>query len=245
MGCVMFKAAICDDDALSCEIIYQMLTKYQNEHNICFDIDIYNSGARLCNSLNVGEKYDLIFLDIQMPDLNGIEVGRIIRDVLEDMKTSIIYISSEEDYALKLFDNMPIGFLIKPVKYEDVRRKIDRVLKKYGNLAKTFSFYLSKKKFSVDVNKILYFESSGRKMILVTPDEKYEFYDKLTDIVRKINDDNFILVHRSFLVNIKYIKEYRYSEIIMQNDDVIVISQNKRPEVREILQKYNLNIKHL
>ena len=91
-----------------------------------FEVESYYDGEHLIEQLNNGAYYDFIFLDIHLTAMNGVDVGKWIREELKDYKTFIIYISSDISYAMELFQVQPFDFLIKPLKPEQVYNVIDK-----------------------------------------------------------------------------------------------------------------------
>ena len=97
----MFCVAICDDDELLCSQLEGMLEPYRKRGLI--RSEIFHSGEKLCKALDSGKHYDLLFLDIELCVMNGIDVGKKIRDVLDNERIHIIYISAKQEYAMELF----------------------------------------------------------------------------------------------------------------------------------------------
>ena len=118
----MLRIAVCDDDSEITESIIRFLLPLESKLMDMYRIDEYNDGIELCYDLEHGKKYDLIFLDIMMPGKSGVEVGKLIREVLNDNVTQIVYVSSENSYAMELFQMRPMDFLIKPVTQEKMER---------------------------------------------------------------------------------------------------------------------------
>ena len=94
------------------------------------EIEPWYSGESLCKYLEAGNRFDLIFLDIELLKLSGIDVGNYIRNYLDDLKTSIIYISYNRSYAMRLFKIQPLDFLVKPLQYNSVRESVEMFLKR-------------------------------------------------------------------------------------------------------------------
>ncbi len=109
------KIAICDDINEMCVCIENKVEGILKNKSIGYEIDIFNSGEELCRMLDE-IRYDLIFLDIEFPKMNGIETGRYIREVKKDNITQIAYVSAKREYAMELFQVRPIDFIVKPLK---------------------------------------------------------------------------------------------------------------------------------
>lgn len=106
----MIRIAVVDDENILCSQIEQYLLKIAEELNIHFDIDVLYSGNELCQQLKQSIYYDVIFLDIEMDDVNGIAVSEFIRKQLLDDSVQIIYVSGNTRYAMELFQYSPLDF---------------------------------------------------------------------------------------------------------------------------------------
>ena len=114
----MLRIAICDDDKELCIELKSMLNEISKNTGEAFEISVFCNGEGLCDSLMSGNRFNLIFLDIELCEINGVEVGKKIREELNDEITQIVYISAKESYAMELFDIRPLNFLVKPLKIE-------------------------------------------------------------------------------------------------------------------------------
>ncbi|SEW36004.1 LytR/AlgR family response regulator transcription factor [[Clostridium] fimetarium] len=230
----MIKIAICDDDAIISEQLQKMIYSMEEFLHEEFHVDIFIGGMKLYEELKKGTEFHAIFLDIEMPDMDGIDVGRKIREEFHDEITQIIYISSQSSYAMQLFKVRPMDFLIKPLDELQVKA----VVTKAYNLIKTgneiFPFVVGRETIRKPISKILYFQSRARKVIMYTTDETYEFYCNLGDIYEQLKANKFFFIHKSYLVNYNHISRLGYEALVMTDGTQLEISQSKRKEVREL-----------
>ena len=134
----MINIAICDDEqSFIDELKYEIYgtEKFFNEE---IEIKEYVKAKTLCNELLDGKQFDIIFMDIMMPEIDGIDVGKLIRNKLEDNVTQLVYVSSESRYAMKLFKLQPMDFLIKPVKSQEVLEVMKKAYSCISNGSRTF-----------------------------------------------------------------------------------------------------------
>lgn len=231
----MLRIAVCDDDRAICCQLESMLADIGASINKSVEIEVFFSGEELCRFLFNGYKYDLIFLDIELFQINGVEVGKKIRGELNDEITQIVYISGKESYAMDLFEIRPLNFLIKPLS----REKVEEVIKKFLRISEKnnciFEYRSGNVSFSILLSEILYFESDGRKVNIALGDTKKSFYGKLSDVEEQLNSKDFIMIHKSYLVNYRHVIEHAYDYVRMSNREVLAISQNNRKAVREKL----------
>lgn len=231
----MFKIAVCDDIKVTCDELKEIiLSKVKGVLHENISVDIFYSGDALISDIGEGNLYDLIFLDIELGGkINGVEVGHIIRDEMDDYTTQIVYISSKNNYDRQLFDVQPLHFLQKPIDVSKLLNDIRLAIKISGKGNKIFEFKNLRNTVKVPYKDILYFESKGREISLVSCKMQYTFYDNIQEL-SKVLPDFFIYPHRSYLVNYELIACFKYEELIMSNGDIIPISRSKRKEIRKL-----------
>ena len=127
-GDYMIRIAIIDDAVEIGTQLETILIEITTNKGIAIDIDIYYSGKELCEHLQNGEFYDLIFLDIEFQLSNGVEIVQRIRMELECEKVQIVYISAKQSYAMELFPIRPMNFLVKPISRIDVINNVDKAI---------------------------------------------------------------------------------------------------------------------
>lgn len=228
----MYHIGICDDGINICTSIENMLLQCGAEKNIQLDINIWYTGEGLKDYLEQGNHLDILFLDIELFRMTGIEVGDYIRNQLDDMGMQIIYISGKASYAQQLFRTQPLDFLVKPISQSRIRDVLEmavRVLKKKNE---RFEFRQGKDYYYVPMGDIIYFVSEGRKVKIVTMKETYEFYGRLKEIAKGLSED-FIVIHQSYIVNEEYIFRYTYEMVELTDGTILTISPANRKQVRE------------
>lgn len=227
----IMKAIICDDEKSTCSELETLLLKYAEEKKIRLTVEVCYSGEELLKDMEK-EDIDILFLDIELPGENGVSVGEYIRNVMENENLFLIYISSKESYALQLFHNRPFVFLVKPIKQENIFQVLDQIYRIAGKSNFIFEFQNQKNCCRIFYKDILYFRSEGRKIIIIMKDDEKAFYGKLTEVEKKIPENLFLRIHKSYLVNRIYVKEFTYESIKMINGEVLNISKTNRTEVR-------------
>lgn len=233
----MFRIAICDDVKSICDEIENIILENKELQSEKIKIDIFNNGETLIEELRENTQYELIFLDIELGEINGVEVGHIIRDDMEDYTTKIVYISGKNSYDRQLFDVQPMKFISKPIEEEKVIKAVLLAIKISDKENKVFEFKNFKSSVKVLYSEIIYFESDKREIKIVCVKEIYRFYGKMEEIKKHL-PEFFIQPHRSYIVNYKQIKHFKPDELIVFTGDRIPISQSKRREIKEIQIKY-------
>lgn len=228
-----FKIAVCDDEQIICSTMYNKLQNLSKSKSVIFEIDCFTSGEELCDEIK-HTNYDLLFLDIELPKMNGVAVGQYIRETLKNETIQIAYISSKQEYAMELFEMRPINFLVKPLSDEKIENVIDKFLQLNKIDTETFNFKARHNYYKIPFSDILYFCSNGRKINIVTSNKEYEFYGSLDNIYSEVKNKKFLFVHKSFLVNFKHINKYQYEQITMSDNKIIPVSQSRRKIVRSM-----------
>lgn len=230
----VIRIAIVDDEEAICEQIERLLQQCSEEMRINLQIEIFYSGESLISELKKNQKFDLIFLDIELYQYNGIDVGRFIRDELCDDSTQIAFISGKNGYDRLLFEFRPIHFIEKPATLGKIMNVITKYARIYGQQGDVFKYKINRDNFFVDINKILYFKSEDRQVIFISRDESETFYGSIDKIAQQLKKKGFFIPHRSYLVNYRFVKCFQIKKIIMTNHDEIPIADNRREDVFKI-----------
>lgn len=236
-GDCVYRIGICDDEKNTCMEIEKMVCEYAKQNMMELETFLWHTGEQLCEV--IGEmSLDLLFLDIELVTTSGIEVGRYIRNKLENHEIAIAYISSKSSYAMELFKIRPIDFLIKPIKYEDVAEIITESLKRYRRNKTIFEYHTKGVYGKVQYKDIICFSSDNKKINIVTPASVIVFNGRLRDILPQL-PDNFIQIHQSYIINLDHMVSCTYDSVTMSGEVVLNISQPYRKEVRRQISEFN------
>lgn len=231
----MLCIAICDDDDNACLKIESIILKLSKLLKEEVKIKLFYSGEALYQNLFDGSYFDIIFLDIELQMMSGVEVGRKIRDMMHNETTQIVFISGKDSYAMDLFDIRPFDFLIKPIQAE----KIEKVIRKFFELmSRQKQFFEYKKGQTIKkilMNDIIYFESNGKKIKIFSNNKVIEYYGKLSDVNHQLCNQDFLFIHKSYLINFLHVIEYQYNYVKMSNKNVLSISRQNKKIVRDRL----------
>lgn len=190
----MLKIAVCDNDNLLCKELHDYILEYDVHYEIYFKTDLYDSCDKLFEKLLEDEKYDLLFLDIEFEDMNGIELGNKIRSVLRNTKMQIIFISAKQDYAMELFDIQPFNFIVKPLRREKVFSCISQFLNYYNDNCDFFSYTLENIRHSIAIDGIIYLKSNKKKVIMHTEGANIEFYAQFSELLSGDLKSKFVIL---------------------------------------------------
>ncbi|WP_124068451.1 LytTR family DNA-binding domain-containing protein [Clostridium sp. E02] len=228
--------AVVDDDIKCINEICEFLHNAKLFNKLL--IDTYTTGKSFLSSLE--ESYDIVFLDIEM-EYDGIKTAKKIRDKHTDSTTKIIFVSGYETYYKQLYEVKPIAFISKPIMIEELESAINKCIKQFifeKNNCLIFEYKIKNSINRIMQKDIFYFESKKRKMRIVSASEDFEFYGRVAETLEKLDDENFIKVHESYIVNLDNVKLFLPDSLTMRNSDIICISKTYRLAVKRSVKRY-------
>lgn len=233
------RIVICDDDCRAGGEMETILMQYGKGMRVEMDISVFTSADTL--SLYLRENScDLIFLDIEMPGMNGVELGRYIRRELSDHITKIVYVSGKDCYDRQLFDVQPMLFIEKPVEKERVAEAVSLAMKLMREVDKAFVYTKGREQLRIAIKDIVYFECLNHEVRIVTVNGEDVCYSTLDKIVSQLENARFIPIHRSYLVNYDQVRNIRFDEFVMSDGSTLPVSRPRRKDVRETVKLFGL-----
>lgn len=226
------QICICDDDRAMHNEIKKLLTEYGAE--LTFKISDKYCGEELEDGM---ENCDIVFLDIEMSGISGVEAAERLREKYPDI--IIIFVSSYREYISEAFRLEALHFIVKPIKKEDFKEVFIRALKKYNeNHAFVISTWLNVR-HKIPVKEITYIEGYHRDVTIHTAcGKEYKSSGKLSDILKTVETNGFIQVHQGYIVNMAYIDCVDGNEIVLTGDIKIPISARKKSAAIKTFDSY-------
>ncbi len=222
---------ICDDNAYSIECIKGIINNMEKTFDGTIKICEYCDGRDIFKDSDIN-KLDLLFLDIDMPHIDGIIVGDYIRNKLYNYDIEIVYITGKAGYEKQLFDYQPLYFLEKPVKAEAVEYCINKCNDIKHLHDRIFRCVINRENFDIKLGDIVYFEKKERNVILHRNGmEGIPINKTMKQVEKEVASSTFIKISRSQVVNVKYIQEMGRYSLKMTNGKEFEISRNKSQEV--------------
>ena len=219
---MILNVAICDDEENDIDIISDYLFKYQMIHDVDF---------------NISRLFQLLFIDVEMPELSGLDVAKRIRK-LPDRDVTIVFVSNYPEYMQNSFDVQAFQYLSKPLSYEKFNMVMNNIIEDF-NSTHTVQFII-KTDLSEEViylHKIIYIHTIDahlKRLEIVLEDHSIETIGTLSEWEISLKDYNFILSHRGYLVNTSQIHYFEDKKLIMNNGDAIPVSRRKEKEIRTL-----------
>ena len=220
----MLRIAICDDMPKYIEEMKQFLNHWKSKPDH-FTIEVFDNGDSLLHAHSVAP-FDIIFLDVVMPLLNGIETARELRQT--DKSVHIVFVSTERNFAVDSYSVKADNYLLKPIVAEDFYACVQEIYEKMQVNAKSIPVHTSNATYRVELSSISHLEAQNKIVLIYLTDGKvlqsnqalYTFEELLT------LQDGFYKCHRSYLVNIHHIDTYTAKFIQLRLGTQIPISRS-------------------
>lgn len=233
----MIGIAICDDEKYISEKIEKMIKDFFRKKNVEISVVQYSSGEELLKS---NKETDILFLDIGMQGMDGIETARRLRE--QGYNGFLVFITVLKEMVFQSFEVQPFDYLVKPVQEEHFEKTMER-------LFLSMQDRLSPKKANLLVRKgcesniisfqdIICCEIIDRKVYLyLVSGEVIDFYERIENLEKKL-DGRFFRCHRSYLINLNHLKSYRNNTAYMADGKEIPVSRLRSKEFSNVILQY-------
>lgn len=232
---------LCDDEEYYINDLKTHILKYQKEVDTQFRLRVYHSGEQLIDDIiKENIPMDIIFLDIKMMDLDGVEVAKRIRQTHKDVV--IAFITNFEEYALHAFEVEVMDYLLKPIAYDKVKRFLNRGIvhirycrdREQSNLR-----YLSIKHKGedvlIDTDTIIYIEKMKNQCIFHMEATTLTCYESITKLKDKLDESQFVFSHQGYIINFHKVKEVKKNAVCLGNGIEVPVSRKYYSTLRDRL----------
>lgn len=232
----MLRVAVCDDDqAISNSYRDRIKALFESKH-VDATIFNYTKGSKLI--VDCGEEpFDLIFLDIDMPEMSGFDVAVKINEISDD--PVIIFVTNEEQLVYRSLRYSPFRFIRKTYFVAELNEAIVSFLDLHFKRSKTQVFNcVNGELVAINIKDIMYIESNKHKVTVHTQKKDIVTKAKISELEDNLKNFGFIRVHIGYLINMKYIFTIEKTEIIFMNQTSVPMSRHRTEQVKTEFQKY-------
>lgn len=232
----MLKIVILEDEKPHLDMLTGFLTRYREAHpDFKYTLSTYDRGIGLLTDYRCNA--DLIFLDIRVPDMLGIEVARKIREM--DENAMIVFITSLTQYAIDGYSVGAFDYILKPISYPSFSAKLTRALRilSYRRPEVILDLRTKESGCRISADAVTYIESSGHDIYVHTGDKEIRQWGTLGKFEALLKEARFVRCNTSYLVNLKYVQSIRKDEVIV-NGKALPVSRSKRKEFLSALAQY-------
>lgn len=238
----MMRIAVCDDERMYANLICKSVEAAVNEMGFKSEIEVFRSSVLLLNS-HKKSPYDILFLDIDMPNMSGFELAKEVRDA--SIRAFIIFVTAKTELVYSSFDYQPFGFVCK--NDGSIKNDIMKVIKrlnpfyKQSRLVTINDNYIS---VDISINSIVYIQSDKHYVLYFTSDKRKDVPIKERNTIavceKLYADYDFLKPHSRYLINMIHIQNFDVLQntIIMDNGDMIPISKKFKAEALDKYRKF-------
>jgi DNA-binding LytR/AlgR family response regulator len=225
------KIAVCDDDKKDIKRLQSLIRKYDEVNHTGLTISEYKSGTELLDAISRGEETDIIFLDINMDDMDGLSVAKRIREIDDDVP--IILVTAFMNYALDGYKVKASRFLIKDDLDKTFDECMDDICKDIRKKSKTIAFNCVEGEMRLKASDIILIETSGHKNLIKLKNETYQIYEKLDGLEEMLKGYGFLRTHNSFLVNMAHIRGINSYVLTLDDGRQLPVPKARYKQVRQ------------
>lgn len=218
----MIRIAFCDDNQAELQHIRALL-KELHPFDDNYEVTVFGSGEELLRSDK--RPFDLLFLDVQMPELDGYETARRIRET--DQNTTLIFLTGVAAPTVEVFRVSPFRYLMKQMDDATIRKELTASFEEVTRKTRIVTLKSGNDFVRINVSSLLYLTISGRWVELVTDHGRQEVKAKIGEMYDLLAPHGFSFSHKSYLVNFNRVLSITGSTVIMENGDILPISQPK------------------
>ncbi len=229
----MLNIAICDDSELDALAAKNVIKQALKEMRIASEITFYLKASDIeYKLLHYKESLDILILDIDMPDISGLDLAEKIRE--NNIDIIIIFLSNHEEFVFKAIEFQPFRY-IRKIKLETEMplaiRAAARIIK--SKIDKQIILDTKDGEIKAMISDIMYFEADRRKVIVhLNNGKKVTVNKNITDFYNLLKNNKFVIIHRSCVVNSDYVQNIKNDLAILKNNETLVISRRKVREVK-------------
>lgn len=232
----MYRIAICDDEDVFIKSMGEVVRTFFRESGKAVKVTEYPDGNQLKKDILAGELFHIVILDIEMPDISGMELASVIKSRCQD--AVLIFVTAHERYAVSAYELSVFRYVLKSRMEEMLTRALAAAIQ---NLDIEEKFYIIEKADCVRrilQRDILYIYRSEKNAVIVTRDERIKVRKPLKDVYEVLHEPQFFFADRGYIVNIGQIRSSRRNALLMKNQDEVPISVSHIQKAREMVKQY-------
>lgn len=227
----MVKIAVVDDDELYLEKLHKQVQDFLVSSKVECEIAVYTGGEQLIKDC-LKNPFDIIFLDIDMPGISGIEIAEKIRRYNDNI--ILIFVTNMEQLVFESIKYSPFRFVRKSLMQKEMQEVLQDLLKRIAKDSLSCKFSYNGQLIRVKLVDIMYFESFKHTIVLHSRDEKrYNIPYTLEQLQTSYESLGFIRIHKSYIVNYKYIFEINKNSLILDNSAELPVSRHRLSDVKK------------
>lgn len=227
----MLRCAIVEDSPKELEHLQACLARYSAEREIPLETTAFGDAASFLEKYRAD--YDIVFMDIELPGINGMEAAHRLREI--DQQVILIFVTNMAQFAVKGYEVDALDYIIKPAQYGPLSIKLDRAVARWKAAGESVMVQQATGTQRVLLRELFYIEVQGHKLTYHTERGEVSGNGTLQDTEKRLHDKGFLRCNKCYLVNQKHIQAVTGSDVVLTNGERLQISRLRKKEFMEEL----------
>jgi DNA-binding LytR/AlgR family response regulator len=229
------KIAICDDEKAEVEYLRLLVDRWTSINNNTAIISTFDSAESFLFHYEEDKSFDVLLLDIQMKNMDGVELAKEIRK--ENEAVQIVFITGLPDFIAEGYEVAALHYLLKPVKELKIFEVLDKACRNLNKVEKAILLNTNGESIRILASDIIFAESFGHRVMLTAAKENIELKMSISEL-ENLSGGSLIRCHRSYIVGLKYIKRITKTDVILDNGKAVPLSRRLYDQVNKAFIKF-------
>ncbi len=231
-----YKIAICDDINADRQYVLEMVNRWAASAGHAVHSDTFTSAESFLFRYADESDYDILLLDIEMGEMNGVELAKNIRKINDSVQ--IVFITGFPDFIADGYEVSALHYLMKPVSEEKLHAVLNKAASNLAKAEKRLCITFDRQTDYIPLSKITYIEAQKQYIMIYTEGKAYRMKSSLADAELQL-DEYFFKCQRSFVINLRYVKRIKSDCVVLKNDEEIPISRGMAEKIgKEIIRLF-------
>ena len=234
---MLVRIAIVEDEEQLHDYYQKMLEVWGEANNVRLSLTYVGSSEEFLFKYDRQNIFDIIFLDVWMNDMNGMELAHEIRKY--DQNVQIVFLTGNSEYVFEGYEIGAVRYLIKPIDESKLGQAMDACMEKLRK--RTGDYFAIKylgENLKLSRGEIIYVKVEGHYLQMQTVSKQYEWKASLKEMLAKLDSDRFVMANRSVVVNLEYVSKITREECILENGEAIPVSRGAYAGLNDAFMKY-------
>lgn len=229
------EIVLVDDEQLQLDYMQKLIEQAAESLGIEISMHQYRSGEAFLFALADHPTWNLAFLDIEMAELNGMEVARIVRE--KELDLELVFATAYAEYAIEGYEVQALDYLLKPINIDKIKRVLKRYIEEQPEEESYIIVDFEGQPSRLNLDEIIYAEANAGEVIVILDNKSFNLKMSLTEIEKQL-DDRFVAPHRSYLVNLQHVSRLLKKDVVLNNREMIPLSRRRAKDVQAAFINY-------
>lgn len=236
----MIKIAICDDEPIQLKLLEQAVTEWVVSRKNEYNLELCKNAAQFLFLWDEKKDIDILLLDIEMPDMDGVSLAKELRKRGE--KLQIVFVTCNPDFVFEGYDVDAVSYLLKPVNRERLNKALDKAAEKMQMAEPVIFIECTGETQKIYLKDIYYVESDAHDAVIYSTakDPIAKYREGIASLEKNFNgiSNAFFRMHRSYIINLAHISRITKKDVFLENDTTLPIARNKWEELNRAYIRY-------